>query len=164
MSPLTTMAAAFSRWSTPLAAAKYVVRLSSALGGWLVVVVVVAVVAVVVELEPLPFGLVAGVLVHDMHTSPASTIVTTLLRTTGSPPMWDWASPSIVRRRSLHRAGPEVPPKLGLTRSVPVSRWSRPPGPIPKGHFVATGFVTVDLLGHSWVEPVDAQSHRSCAA
>lgn len=140
MSPLTTMAAAFSRWSTPSAAAKYVVRLSSALGGWLVVVVaVVAVVAVVVELEPLPFGLVAGVLVHDMHTSPASTIATTLLRTTGSPPMWDWASPSIVRRRSLHRAGPEVPPKFGLTRSVPVSALEQAAWPYLEGPLCGHG-------------------------
>src|SRR5664279_4560269 len=106
MSQLTTMAAAFSRRSTPSAAAKYVVRLSRALGGRLEVVVVV-------ELEPVLFGLVAGVLVHDTHTSAASTIATTVLRTTDSLPSWDRASPSIIRRAHPCRAGPEVPPRPG---------------------------------------------------
>src|SRR5664279_1758054 len=103
MSPLTTMAAAFSRWSTPSAAAKYVVRLSRALGGRLVVV----------ELEPVLFGLVAGVLVHDTHTSAATAIATTVLRTADSLPSWDRASPSIIRRAHPCRAGPEVPPRPG---------------------------------------------------
>jgi hypothetical protein len=111
MSPLTTMAAAFSRWSTLSAVAKYVVRLSRALGGRLVVVV--DEIVVVVELEPVLFGLVVGVLVHDTHTSAASTIATTVLRTTDSLPSWDRASPSIVRRAHPCRAGPEVPPRPG---------------------------------------------------
>jgi hypothetical protein len=76
-------------------------------------VVVVDEIVVVVELEPVLFGLVVGVLVHDTHTSAASTIATTVLRTTDSLPSWDRASPSIVRRAHPCRAGPEVPPRPG---------------------------------------------------
>jgi len=65
------------------AAVKNAVRLSSALGGWVVDEVVL------VEVEPVLLGRVLVVLVHDAPTRAASTIATTALRTAYLLPFQD---------------------------------------------------------------------------
>jgi len=73
---LASTAAAFSSWSISAAAVKNAVRSSSALRGRVVDDVVL------VEVEPMPFGPVAGVLVHDAHMRDTNRMATTGLRTT----------------------------------------------------------------------------------